>query len=190
MTVKIKNLIPGESAVIAGYEQGNSYYRQKLLSMGLIKGTVITLLKTAPFGDPVQIELRGFRLSLRKTEADVLILENVGASADQGKGFMHRLRRRMGFYQADRDFARSRDEDQRYNTGTVEGSKENADTPVSFGSFGCESLSGNPGPEDIRGKNNISGCCGKKRARGSERAGDSGVNSCCMEKGLTINIRK
>lgn len=75
MSVKIKDLKPGESAVITGYEAGCNYYRQKLLSMGLIKGTKIRLLKTAPLGDPVQLELRGFKLSLRKNEADILILD-------------------------------------------------------------------------------------------------------------------
>ena len=77
MSAKIKDLKPGDSAVIAGYEPGCNYYRQKLLSMGLIKGTKITLLKTAPLGDPVQLELRGFKLSLRKNEADILELDTV-----------------------------------------------------------------------------------------------------------------
>ncbi len=77
MSVKIKDLKPGDRAVIAGYEPGSNYYRQKLLSMGLIKGTKVTLLKIAPLGDPVQLELRGFKLSLRKKEADVLILDKV-----------------------------------------------------------------------------------------------------------------
>ncbi len=77
MSAKIKDLKTGDSAVITGYEAGCNYYRQKLLSMGLIKGTKITLLKTAPLGDPVQLELRGFKLSLRKKEADILILDTV-----------------------------------------------------------------------------------------------------------------
>ena len=77
MSVKVKDLKPGESAVITGYEAGCNYYRQKLLSMGLIKGTKLTLLKIAPLGDPVQLELRGFKLSLRKQEADILMLDTV-----------------------------------------------------------------------------------------------------------------
>ena len=96
MTVKIKNLVPGESAVIAGYESGSNYYRQKLLSMGLIKGTVVRLIKTAPLGDPVQMELRGFKLSLRKKEADVLILEKDESDELPCTGFFNRLRHRAG----------------------------------------------------------------------------------------------
>lgn len=72
---KLKDLSPGESAQVAGYEAGSSAYRGKLLSMGLTKGTVITLKKIAPLGDPVEIDVRGFHLSLRKDEADVLLLK-------------------------------------------------------------------------------------------------------------------
>ncbi|MDX9801107.1 MAG: ferrous iron transport protein A [Spirochaetia bacterium] len=97
MTVKIKNLVPGESAIIAGYETGNNYYRQKLLSMGLIKGTIVTLIKTAPLGDPVQMELRGFKLSLRKKEADILILEKDETFVQPCTGFFNNLRRKAGF---------------------------------------------------------------------------------------------
>jgi len=41
----------------------------RLLEMGLIPGTTITLVGKAPLGDPLEYELRGYRLSLRKTEA-------------------------------------------------------------------------------------------------------------------------
>jgi len=75
MAQKIRDLAIGESARIAGYEGRGSSYRSKLLSMGLTTGAEVTLRKLAPMGDPVEIEVRGFRLSLRKSEADVLILE-------------------------------------------------------------------------------------------------------------------
>jgi ferrous iron transport protein A len=70
--LKVKALRPGERAEIVGYEGKDLVYRQKLLSMGLTKGTEIKLLKVAPLGDPVEIEVRGFNLSLRKDEADIL----------------------------------------------------------------------------------------------------------------------
>ncbi|MBS3943832.1 MAG: ferrous iron transport protein A [Dethiobacter sp.] len=72
MELKVKALRPGERAEIVGYEGKDLVYRQKLLSMGLTKGTEIKLLKVAPLGDPVEIEVRGFNLSLRKDEADIL----------------------------------------------------------------------------------------------------------------------
>jgi len=72
MPTKIRDLRIGESAKITGYESKDPGYRSKLLAMGLTKGTVIRLLKLAPLGDPVEIEVKGFNLSLRKAEADVL----------------------------------------------------------------------------------------------------------------------
>ena len=72
MFTKIKDLRIGESAEIVGYDSTDPRYRSRLLSMGLTKGTVIKLLKLAPLGDPVEIEVKGFNLSLRKAEADVL----------------------------------------------------------------------------------------------------------------------
>ncbi|WP_319559250.1 ferrous iron transport protein A [Marispirochaeta sp.] len=73
-TLHLAQMRPGESAVITGYLAGGRDYRRKLLSFGLTAGTKITLLKTAPLGDPVEISVRGYSLSLRKTEAAVLEL--------------------------------------------------------------------------------------------------------------------
>jgi ferrous iron transport protein A len=72
--MKIKDMKIGDRVKISGYEKGNSEYRRKLLSMGLTRGTEFTLTKIAPMGDPVEIEIRGFHLSLRKMEAEVLVL--------------------------------------------------------------------------------------------------------------------
>lgn len=75
--MKIRDLKLGNRARVAGYEKGNSQYRTKLLSMGLTRGVEITLTKIAPMGDPVELEVRDFHLSLRKSEADILILEDI-----------------------------------------------------------------------------------------------------------------
>ncbi len=76
MDYKIRDMEVGSKAVIAGYEKGEGSYRAKLLSMGLTRGTEVKLNKVAPMGDPVEVEVRGFKLSLRKVESEVLILEN------------------------------------------------------------------------------------------------------------------
>jgi ferrous iron transport protein A len=75
MARKIKNLKIGENAVISGFEKTEERYREKVLSMGLTKGTQITLKKYAPLGDPVEISVRDYNLSLRKEEADTILLE-------------------------------------------------------------------------------------------------------------------
>jgi ferrous iron transport protein A len=73
--MKIKDLSLGDEAVISGYEKGMRDYKRKLLTMGLTKGSTVKLVKVAPLGDPVELEIRGYNLSLRKAEADIMILE-------------------------------------------------------------------------------------------------------------------
>lgn len=72
MVMGLKDLKPGESAEIIGFQGKDPIYRNKLLTMGLTKGVEIKLLKVAPLGDPVEILVRGYSLSLRKAEADIL----------------------------------------------------------------------------------------------------------------------
>jgi Fe2+ transport system protein FeoA len=43
--------------------------------MGLLVGTRVTLVRTAPLGDPLEIKLRGYHLSLRKSDADHVLVE-------------------------------------------------------------------------------------------------------------------
>ena len=64
----IDSLKPGESAEIIEVK-GTGSLRHHLLDMGLTPKTEVTLQKTAPMGDPVQIELRGYELTLRLDEA-------------------------------------------------------------------------------------------------------------------------
>lgn len=48
---------------------GEGAIRRRLFDMGITPGTEIYLRKTAPFGDPIEVSLRGYELTLRKTEA-------------------------------------------------------------------------------------------------------------------------
>jgi len=70
-------LSPGDNAKISGYRPGNKAYRQRLLSMGLTPNTAFQFVRRAPLGDPVEIRIRGFSLSLRQDEADILLVERV-----------------------------------------------------------------------------------------------------------------
>ena len=54
---------------------GEGALRQHLLDMGLTPGTEVTLRKVAPLGDPLEITLRGYELSLRKSEAELIEVE-------------------------------------------------------------------------------------------------------------------
>ena len=65
----------GQRARILGIDKCDKRYRHKLLSMGLVCGTEITLLRIAPLGDPIEILVRGAAICLRKDEARHLRLE-------------------------------------------------------------------------------------------------------------------
>ena len=71
----IANLQPGDRAEVIGFTDTERKYRRKLLSMGLTRGVLIEYVKSAPLGDPVEIKLRGYSLSLRKEAAKVLLLK-------------------------------------------------------------------------------------------------------------------
>ena len=76
MSLRIKDLKPGESVIIDSYTKDSKFHRKKLLAMGLTPGTEFTLLRIAPLGDPVEILIRGSTLSLRKSECDIIILKS------------------------------------------------------------------------------------------------------------------
>ena len=53
--------------------------RPRLMEMGLLVGTIVELVRFAPLGDPVEIKVRGYNLTLRKHEADqILVRTNAG----------------------------------------------------------------------------------------------------------------
>lgn len=62
-TVKV-NRLGGEGAI-----------RRRIMDMGITKGTDIYVRKVAPFGDPIEVTVRGYELSLRKGEADNILVE-------------------------------------------------------------------------------------------------------------------
>jgi ferrous iron transport protein A len=67
----------GSKGRIVRLHNGEKVYRQRLISMGLIPGTVFVVSRIAPLGDPVEILVRGFALSLRKGEAGILDIQGV-----------------------------------------------------------------------------------------------------------------
>jgi len=83
MTVTMTDLQPGDLGRVLGFAKGNAGYRQKLLSMGLTPGTEFAVVRVAPLGDPVEIKVRGFALSIRKDEAAVLRIEKSPPVWDQ-----------------------------------------------------------------------------------------------------------
>ncbi|MDD4914125.1 MAG: FeoA family protein [Methylococcales bacterium] len=77
MSTYLKALAVGDSGRIIGFDQSGGVYRKKLLAMGLTPGTEFSITRFAPMGDPVEIRIRGFSLTLRKNEASVLLIEKI-----------------------------------------------------------------------------------------------------------------
>lgn len=73
------DLRAGESACVVGCE-GDAETRRRLLEMGLTPGTRVRLVRVAPLGDPIELALRGFRLSVRRAEAAVVRIEREPAA--------------------------------------------------------------------------------------------------------------
>jgi len=75
--MNLSELKIGETGRIIGLKAGEKYYRQKLLSMGLVPGTEVKIARVAPLGDPIELAVRGYALSLRRDEASILQVEKV-----------------------------------------------------------------------------------------------------------------
>ena len=54
---------------------GDGALRRRLMDMGLVKGIPVTMVRKSPFGDPVEYVVRGYHLSLRKSEARLIEIE-------------------------------------------------------------------------------------------------------------------
>ncbi|NDC76226.1 ferrous iron transport protein A [bacterium] len=66
--MNLAQLTAGSSATLKAYPQAGPAFT-RLREMGLLPGTRVTLVRVAPLGDPIEIQVRGYRLSLRKAEA-------------------------------------------------------------------------------------------------------------------------
>ena len=75
--MKLDELEIGKDAVIESVDSDDSALRQHIFDMGLTPGTEVTMMKYAPMGDPLEIRLRGYELTLRKADAARIELSGV-----------------------------------------------------------------------------------------------------------------
>jgi ferrous iron transport protein A len=66
--MKLSELAVGASAVVRELPKAGAAFL-RLREMGLVPGTRVTLVRTAPLGDPLELKVRGYHLTLRKSEA-------------------------------------------------------------------------------------------------------------------------
>ena len=67
----LKDVAVGESATIIKIH-GEGKIKRRIMDMGITKGTEVFVRKVAPLGDPIEITVRGYELSLRKADAEIL----------------------------------------------------------------------------------------------------------------------
>ena len=72
----LKDGVPGDAFKIQ--DIGDSDLKQRLMTMGLVPGTKITVLRSAPFGDPMAIGVRSYNLALRREAAAKIEVQKVG----------------------------------------------------------------------------------------------------------------
>ncbi|KFK93101.1 MULTISPECIES: ferrous iron transporter A [unclassified Serratia (in: enterobacteria)] len=70
------HLLPKQTYKIAGFSNAISpAYRQKLLSLGMLPGSLFEVVRVAPLGDPIEIKTRRVSLVLRKKDLDLILLD-------------------------------------------------------------------------------------------------------------------
>ena len=77
MEKSLKDFRPGETGRVIKVS-GEGAVKRRLFDMGITPGAEITMRKTAPLGDPVELRVRGYELSIRKNEAQSVLMKLEG----------------------------------------------------------------------------------------------------------------
>lgn len=70
----LRELKPGEKGKVTKISGAGSVYR-RILDMGIVKGAEVEMERVAPLGDPIEVKIKGYHLSLRKGEAANIYVE-------------------------------------------------------------------------------------------------------------------
>ena len=70
----LKSTPLGETVTVLKLD-GEGAVKRRIMDMGITRGTSILVKKVAPLGDPIEITVRGYELSLRKADAEKIIVE-------------------------------------------------------------------------------------------------------------------
>ena len=73
MAKSVQDLSVGSTGIIHSVT-GSNALRHRFMDMGFVKGTSVTVEKTAPLGDPIQVSLKGYQICLRKADAENILL--------------------------------------------------------------------------------------------------------------------
>lgn len=72
--MNLKEMKPGQRAKVVRLH-GEGAVKRRIMDMGITKGTEVYIRKVAPLGDPIEITVRGYELSLRKADAEMIEVE-------------------------------------------------------------------------------------------------------------------
>lgn len=75
--ITTSELTRGDQVRLIDFGDTDDFYRRRLLSLGMTRGVIVNVLRIAPLGCPVLIDVRGTALTLRKEEACCLLWEHV-----------------------------------------------------------------------------------------------------------------
>ena len=70
----LKELNPGEKSIITKVLGDKGAVKRRLMDMGVTRGAEVLVRKVAPLGDPIEVNIRGYELTLRKSEAENIIV--------------------------------------------------------------------------------------------------------------------
>ena len=70
----LRTVKPGQTVSVIKIS-GEGPVRRRIMDMGITRGTEITVRKVAPLGDPIEVNVRGYELSLRKADAEMIEVE-------------------------------------------------------------------------------------------------------------------
>lgn len=76
MSHRLSDLQVNDRGIVTGLE-GDSSIKKRLLEMGFVKNTEVLVKKVAPLGDPMELVLKGYHLSLRRDEAKGILIEKI-----------------------------------------------------------------------------------------------------------------
>ncbi|XVG95547.1 ferrous iron transport protein A [Eubacteriales bacterium KG127] len=70
----LRDVSVGENAVVKKLE-GQGPTKRRIMDMGITKGVSLQVVKVAPLGDPIEVKVRGYQLSIRKADAEAILIE-------------------------------------------------------------------------------------------------------------------
>ena len=86
----LNDLTPGQSGTILSVGNQSGAVKRRLVDMGLTPGTQVKVTKIAPLGDPLEVSLRGYELSLRRADAEQIVMGQPRREADSARRAMTR----------------------------------------------------------------------------------------------------